>query len=61
MWGKLGKNLLFAYCVVAVNWIFVTLFVALGVSLNNTSESPYETPVGVSLFCFIFNAATYAL
>ncbi|KZP15512.1 hypothetical protein FIBSPDRAFT_795315 [Athelia psychrophila] len=51
MWGKLGRNFIFAYCVVAFNWLFVILFVALGVSLNKGSSRPYETPDG--FWCWI--------
>lgn len=48
IWGKLGNNFIFAYCVVALNWLFVILFVALGLSLNKSSSFAYESPVGVS-------------
>lgn len=48
IWGKLGNNFSFAYCIVALNWLFVIFFVALGLSLNKNSSWAYETPVGVS-------------
>ncbi|KAF7969361.1 hypothetical protein HWV62_27482 [Athelia sp. TMB] len=46
MWGKLGKNFVFAYLVVGATWIFVILFVALGIALNTTSTEHYMTTDG---------------
>ncbi|KAF7972384.1 hypothetical protein HWV62_18100 [Athelia sp. TMB] len=51
LWGKLGKNFLFAYCVVAITWIFVALSVALGVSLHTNSTEQFDTPNG--FWCWI--------
>ncbi|KZP07818.1 hypothetical protein FIBSPDRAFT_939300 [Athelia psychrophila] len=51
IWGKLGNNFSFAYCIVALNWLFVIFFVALGLSLNKNSSWAYETPVG--FWCWI--------
>lgn len=51
-WRKLGRNLLFAYCAVAITWIFVILFVALEVLLNMNKIDPYEKVDGVSALSF---------
>ena len=49
LWGKLSRNTPVAYCVVGITWLFVILFVAVGVSVNTHGSEHYETPDGVSV------------
>ncbi|KAF7972377.1 hypothetical protein HWV62_18086 [Athelia sp. TMB] len=51
LWGKLSRNTLVAYIVVGSTWLFVILFVAIGVSLNTHGSEHYETPDGY--WCWI--------
>ncbi|KZP09496.1 hypothetical protein FIBSPDRAFT_1051795 [Athelia psychrophila] len=50
IWGKLGDNFIIAYCIVAFDWLFVVLFVALSISHVDVSSGSikqhgyYETP-----------------
>jgi len=60
-WGPRRHQYFVAYVIVGVTWLFVTLFVAIGVSVNTHGSNSYENPVGY--WCWIgdrYRAEQYA-
>ena len=50
LWGIRPAQHAIAYAIVGLTWMFVVLFVVLGVAIHTHGSNYYETPVGVSLF-----------
>jgi len=57
MWGKLKNQLAVAYIVVAFIWVFVILFVSVGVSVHTRGSNYYETPT--PYWCWIGDGEQY--
>jgi len=57
MWGKLKHQLIVAYIVVALIWLFVILFVSISISVHTRGSDYYETPT--PYWCWIGDGQRY--
>lgn len=53
-WRKRTRELIVAYSVIALIWLFVTIFVVIGFTTVPKADGPYMTPTPVSHFDITF-------